>query len=119
MSLRDKLGQLKPGSAGTVQATELGEGEVVHVRLMSLRERSQYMAVVEDKNLSMDDRYKRLLPLCVCEADGSPVFSGPDDPLLASFTGLLADRVITEAGRLNFRGKDDPKAPSSSTPKPS
>lgn len=119
MSLRDKIGRLKPGAVSSVEAPELGEGERVHIRLMSLRDRSAYMAAIEDKSLTIEQRYAKLLPLCVCEADGSPVFSGQDDSLLASFTGLLADRVITEAGRLNFRGKDDPKAEPSSTPKPS
>lgn len=119
MSLKALLEKLPAAPVGSVEAPELGPGIKVHVRRFNLADRQAFMDAAKTKNGEdgqpepIRDRFRRLLPLCVCDAQGQPEFD-PEDPKVDLLPGSLADRIIDTAMELN---KGDSSKKSSPTPK--
>lgn len=121
MSLKALLEKLGPAAIGEVDAPELGHGVKVHVRRFSLADRQSFMDAAKARVVDggefepIRDRYRRILPMCVCDANGQPEFD-TGDPAVDHLPGGLADRIIDAAMRFNTEGRDDAKK-SSPTPR--
>lgn len=80
-----------------VGAPELGDGCFVYARVLTIDEIALVHGIQKDTNLTTADRYKQLLAMCTAEPDGSPAFTGPDDPTIGKMFLRLADRIIEVA----------------------
>lgn len=105
-----------PAPAGSIDAPELGPNERVYIRRLSVGDLMRFDAIQKDKDAPQADRLARLLPLCLCRPDGSPL--APPDAAPDAFRAVpmaVALRAVKAAAELNTGGADDAKKPSPPT----
>lgn len=125
MSVKDLLavnGTGKRSPAGAVEAPELGDGAVLHVRRLTMGDRRLFVEIQKAEGRSAIDKQIDLLALVVCEPDGTPAWAYPpapaDQAAILTVPGSLADRLIMRAVELSGADADAAKKGSPPTPKP-
>lgn len=101
-----------PPPAGYLTLSRVGKGVRVALRRLAFGE---YRAILAEQKADGDafEKIARVLPKCVCKADGSP-WDGPD--LTETLTPAECGSVVAECLKANAVDVTDAKKESSPTP---
>jgi len=79
------------------------QGQLIHVREMSVKERNEVLKLIKDSP-AMVPAY--LVRCCVTDANGKPLFSESDADKLAAAAPAVVDLVATEVMKLSGMNND-------------
>jgi len=79
------------------------QGQLIHVREMSVKERNEVLKLIKDSP-AMVPAY--LVRCCVTDAHGKPLFSESDADKLAAAAPAVVDLVATEVMKLSGMNSD-------------
>ena len=79
------------------------QGQLIHVREMSVKERNEVLRLIKDSP-AMVPAY--LVRCCVTDANGKPLFSESDADKLAAAAPAVVDLVATEVMKLSGMNND-------------
>lgn len=127
MSLKDRCAAVakKSGRAIEIDAPELGAGEKAHVVQFTVGERKHFSELFDRLRVKLpdgrfatpiDEQFRQLLPLVAVEPDGTPSFTGADDPGVLMVPTRLAERLINQAVSQSSEATVEAKKPSPTTP---
>lgn len=87
-------------------------GGQVGVRTISAKERDKWQdAMMEGKGknrkMNLDNATASLCALCICDANGTPLFNRSDIEVLSAKSASAMNRIFTVAARLNGISEED------------
>lgn len=114
-ALRKKILEAKPKE---VESFYVPDWDVtVWLRELTLGERDEFEALQmkrgEDGSITMETRglKARLIILCACEEDGSPIFTMEDEALVNGLGAATMETIFAACQRINRMRKEDVDSP--------
>jgi hypothetical protein len=109
---REQIQQADDFQTRQVPVPEWGDGAVVYVRTISSADRIKFEMSLQHDNERIREKRReqvkeKLIVLCACDADGSPLFQESDINWLRGKSARPIERIFEAARVLNGIGEDD------------
>lgn len=86
---------------------EKGEPGVVNLRVLTGTERDRFESEFVGGNKSVEMVRAKLVAKCLCDADGTRLFTEQEIPALGEKSAAVLDRLFSECMKLNRFTKED------------